>query len=127
MRPSTAPALEAFEHAAEARRKDVHSAARAAALADAREALERALAAVLARLPYCTRRVADLRPGRDGGHVHLAVLHDVALPGWARRCGQTLCGAAPGRPAPDRPVACPACLRQADRHVDAEPAPPELF
>ncbi len=37
-------------------------------------------------------------------------------------------GAAPltGRPAPDRPVSCAACIRLLDRHVEQEPSPPEL-
>lgn len=126
MKPQVGPAREAFERASEARRRDVHGADGAAALTAARAALERALAEVLARVPYRARRVGDLRPGRDGGHVHLAVQHDAALPDWRRVRGQTLCGAPTGRPAPERPVSCAACIRLLDRHVDQEPSPPEL-
>lgn len=126
MRPQVLPAWDEFERASAARRKDVHSAALAAALTAARAALERSLDAVLERVPYRTRRVGDLRPGRDGGHVHLALVEDAAIGDWRRVRGQTLCGAAPGRPAGDRPVTCAACLRLLDRHVDAEPNPPEL-
>ncbi|HEX8359265.1 MAG TPA: hypothetical protein VF613_04130, partial [Longimicrobium sp.] len=81
----------------------------------------------LARVPYRPRRAGDLRPGRGGGHVHLALVEDAAIADWRRVRGQTLCGAAPGRPASDRPVTCAACIRLLDRHVDAEPNPPELF
>jgi hypothetical protein len=126
MKPQAGPALEAFERASEARRRDVHSAAGAAALTTARAELDRALAGVLARVPYRARRVGDLRPGRDGGHVHLAVQHDIALGEWRRARGQTLCGDPTGRPATDRPVTCAACVRLLDRHVDLEPNPPEL-
>jgi hypothetical protein len=126
MKPQAGPAFEEFERASAARRKDLHNAALAGALTDARAALERSLAAVLARVHYRTRRVGDLRPGRDGGHVHLAVVDDAAIGDWRRVRGQTLCGAAPGRPAAERPVTCPACVRLLDRHVDAEPNPPEL-
>ncbi len=126
MRPQTTPVFEEFERAADARRRDVHSTALAAALTEARAALERGLAAVLARVPYRTRRVGDLRPSRTGGHVHLALVDDAAIGDWRRVRGQTVCGAAPGRPASDRPVTCAACIRLLDRHVDAEPNPPEL-
>lgn len=126
MKPQVGPAREAFERASDARRRDVHSAKGAAALTDARAALERELAEVLGRVPYRARRVGDLRPGRDGGRVHLAVQHDAVLPDWRRTRGQTLCGAPTGRPAPDRPVSCAACIRLLDRHVDQEPSPPEL-
>jgi hypothetical protein len=113
MRPQVGPTREAFERASEARRKDVHGAAAAAALTDARAALDRALAEVLGRVAYRARRVGDLRPGRDGGHVHLAVLHDAALPDWSRRHGETLCGAPAGRPAAERPLTCAACIPRA--------------
>jgi hypothetical protein len=126
MRPQVLPAWDEFERASAARRKDLHSAALAGALTAARAALERSLDEVLERVPYRARRVGDLRPGRDGGHVHLALVEDAAIGDWRRVRGQTLCGAAPGRPAGDRPVTCAACLRLLDRHVDAEPNPPEL-
>ncbi|HEX2187696.1 MAG TPA: hypothetical protein VHG51_02300 [Longimicrobiaceae bacterium] len=126
MRPQVRPAWEAFHAASEARRQDVHDPARATALSGARAALDRALVEVLARVPYRTRRVAELRPGRDGGHVHLAVSGDVSIQGWRRAKGQTLCGEPPGRYAGDRPVTCAACLRLLDRHVDQETDPPEL-
>jgi hypothetical protein len=126
MRPQVQPAWDEFERASAARRKDLHSATLAGALTAARAALERSLDAVLERVPYRTRRVGDPRPGRDGGHVHLALVEDAAIGDWRRVRGQTLCGAAPGRPAGDRPVTCAACLRLLDRHVDAEPNPPEL-
>lgn len=126
MPPRVQPAWEAFQAASEARRADVHSAEKAAALVAARDALERSLAEVLGRVPYRTRRVGDLRPGRDGGQVHLAVGAEVSIQGWRRPKGQTLCGAPPGRYAGERPVTCAACLRLLDRHVDQEPDPPEL-
>ena len=126
MRPQTGAAREAFERASEARRRDVHSAAAATALAEARAALDRAVADALAHVPYRARRVGDLRPGRDGGHVHLALQHDVAVGEWRRVRGQTLCGAATGRPAAERPVTCAACIRLLDRHVGQEANPPEL-
>lgn len=126
VRPRAGPAWEAFHAASEARRRDLHDPAKAAALAEARAALDRALAEVLARVPYRTRRVAELRPGRDGGHVHLAVGGDVTVQGWHRAKGQTLCGTPTGRWAGDRPVTCTACLRLLDRHVDLEADPPEL-
>lgn len=126
MRPQVWPAWEAFHAASEARRKDVHDPEKAAALVQARAALDRSLAEVLARVPYRARRVADLHPGRDGGHVHLAVGAEVAVQGWHRHRGQTLCEAPPGRWAGDRPVTCAACLRLLDRHVDLEPDPPQL-
>ncbi|HEX2095146.1 MAG TPA: hypothetical protein VHG28_22290 [Longimicrobiaceae bacterium] len=126
MRPQVWPAWEAFHAASEARRSDMHDPDKAAALVAAREELERSLAAVLARVAYRTRRVGDLRPGRDGGHVHLAVGAEVSLQGWHRARGQTLCGAPPGRYSGDRPVTCAACLRLLDRHVDLEPDPPAL-
>ena len=126
MRPQVGPAREAFERASEARRKDVHGAAAAAALTEALAALDRALAEVLGRVAYRARRVGDLRPGRDGGQVHLAVQHDVALPDWSRRRGETLCGAPTGRPAAERPLTCASCIRVLDRHVDVEAKPPEL-
>ncbi|HEY0038470.1 MAG TPA: hypothetical protein VGB66_17360, partial [Longimicrobium sp.] len=126
MRPQVHPAHEAFERASAARRRDVHGAAAAAALTEARAVLERTLAEVLARVPYRARRVGDLRPGRDGGHVHLALQHDVAVGEWRRTRGQTICGDPTGRPAPERPVTCATCLRLLDRHVDLEPNPPEL-
>jgi hypothetical protein len=119
-------AWEAFRASAEARRRDLHSPDRAAALVRAREALDRAVAEALGRVPYRARRVAELRPGRDGGSVHLAVTGDTRLAGWTRRAGQTLCGEVPGRPAADRPVTCAGCLRQVERHRDAEPDPPQL-
>jgi hypothetical protein len=119
-------ALEAFRAAADARRRDLRSPERADALVGARRALDESLAAALARVPYRTRRVSELRPGRDGGHAHLAAVHEVSLRGWSRRAGQTLCGEIPGRPAPERPVTCAACLRQVERHRDAEPDPPAL-
>ncbi|CAN5742752.1 hypothetical protein BH23GEM5_BH23GEM5_19730 [soil metagenome] len=78
------------------------------------------------RVPYRARKVADLRPRRDGGHVHLAASAEIAIHDWHRARGQTLCGAAPGQYAGDRPVTCTACLRMLDRHVDQEPNPPEL-
>ncbi|HEX8276001.1 MAG TPA: hypothetical protein VF615_25415 [Longimicrobiaceae bacterium] len=120
------PAWEAFQEASEARRRDVHDPEKAAALVRARTALDEALVDVLARVPYRTRRVAELRPGRDGGLVHLAVGGDAAIAGWRRAAGQTLCGTPPGRPAGDRAVGCAACLRLLDRHVDLEMDPPEL-
>lgn len=126
----SSPLMEAWEDfraAGEARRTDLQNPEKAAALVAARGRLDEALRAAQRRVAYRTRHVADLRPGRDGGHVHLALTSDAALPGWTRRAGQTVCGAAPGRPAADRPVTCAACLRQLDRHVDVEPAPPELF
>jgi hypothetical protein len=126
MRSALMQAWEEFHEAMESRRLDLQNPAKAAVLLHAREALDQALAAALERVPYRTRHVADLRPGRDGGHVHLALLEHVSLAGWGRRSGQTVCGAIPGRPAPQRPVTCTACLRQIDRHVDAEPDPPEL-
>lgn len=126
MRPQASPAREAFQAAAEARRKDLHNPRRAAELVAARAALDEQLAAVLARLPYRTRRVGDLRPGRDGGHVHLAVAGAIQIGGWSRARSQTVCGALPGRYAADRPVTCRECLRLADQHVDLEPNPPEL-
>ena len=126
MRPQIWPAWEAFHAAAEERRKHVHDPDKAAALVQARAALDETLAAVLARVPYPTRKVADLRPGRDGGHVHLAANADIKIQGWHRFKGQTLCGEPPGRYAGERPVTCTACLRLLDRHVDREQDPPEL-
>lgn len=126
MRPQVWSAWEAFHAASEARRADVRDPAKAAALTQARAALERALVDALARVPYRTRRVAELRPGRDGGHVHLAVSGDVSVQGWRRAKGQTLCGTPTGRYAGDRPVTCTSCLRLVDRHVDQETDPPEL-
>ncbi len=126
VRPRVGPAWEDFQAASEARRLDVHDAAKAAALAAARTALDEALVDVLARVPYRTKRVAELRPGRDGGQVHLAVNGDAAIAGWHRAAGQTLCGTPPGRFAGDRAVSCAACLRLLDRHVDMELDPPEL-
>lgn len=126
MRPQVWPAWEAFQAASEARRQDVHNPEKAAALVEARAELDRRLAAVLARVPYRTRRVGELRPGRDGGQVHLSANAEVSIQGWRRSKGQTLCGAPPGRYAGERPVTCTACLRLLDRHVDREPDPPEL-
>jgi hypothetical protein len=126
MRPQVWPAWEGFRAASNARQKDMHSPEKASALVEARAELDQALAAVLARVPYRTRKVADRRPGRDGGHVHLAITGDVSVQGWHGHKGQTLCGAAPGRYAGDRAVTCTACLRMLDRHVDLEPDPPEL-
>jgi hypothetical protein len=126
MKPQVWPAWEAFHHASEARRSDVHNAAKAQALVAARAAFDRAMAAIAPRLPYRTRKVGDLRPGRDGGHVHLAVAAEITVQGWHRVRGQTLCGAPPGRPAAERPATCTACLRMLDRHVDLEADPPEL-
>jgi hypothetical protein len=123
------PLMEAwddFRAAAEARRSDLRNPEKAAALVAARARLEEALKSALQRVPYRTRRVGDLRPGRDGGQVHLALAGEVSLQGWRRRAGQTLCGDAPGRPAPDRPVTCGACLRLAERHQGVELDPPEL-
>ena len=125
-RPPLWAAWEAFHAASEARRTDVHDLEKSAALKDAKEALERRVAAALDRVPYRARAVADLRPGRDGGRVHLAVESEIAIGGWTRSAGQTLCGDPAGRPAPRRPVTCAACLRLLDRHVDLEPDPPEL-
>jgi hypothetical protein len=125
-RPQVWPAWEAFHAASEARRTDLHDPDKAAALAQARAALDVRLAEVLARVPYRARRVGELRPGRDGGHVHLSVNSEIAIQGWHRARNQTLCGAPPGRYAGDRPVTCTACLRLLDRHVDLEPDPPEL-
>jgi|GEM_PF-2752503 len=126
MRPQVWPAWEGFQAASEARRKDLHSPEKAAALTRARSELDRAVVDVLARVPYRTRRVAELRPGRDGGDVHLAVTSDIAIQGWSRGKGQTLCGAPSGRYAGDRALTCTACLRLLDRHVDLEVDPPEL-
>lgn len=126
MRPEIWPAWEAFHAAAEARRIHMHDPDKAAALVQARAALDEMLAAVLARVPYSARKVADLRPGRDGGHVHLATSAAIAIQGWHRSKGQTLCGDPAGRYAGDRPVTCTACLRLLDRHVDLEQDPPEL-
>lgn len=126
MRPSVLTSWEAFEAAAEARRRDLHDPTRAAALVEARAAFERTLAEALPRVPYRTRRVGDLRPGRDGGKVHLAVTGAVAIQGFHRVRGQTLCGAPGGRYEGERPVTCAACLRLLDRHVDLEQDPPEL-
>lgn len=126
MRPSVWSAWEQFRDAAEARRKDLHNPAKAAALVAARAALEEKLVDVLARVPYRTRKVGDVRPGRDGGHVHLAVTSDVAIAYFRRGRGQTLCGAAPGRATPERPVTCAACLRTVERHVNLEQDPPRL-
>lgn len=120
------PAWEAFQDASEARRRDVHDPTKAEALTRTRTALDEALVDVLARVPYRTRRVAELRPGRDGGQVHLSVNGDVSIQGWSRAKGQTLCGTPPGRFAGDRAVSCTVCLRLLDRHVDLEPDPPEL-
>jgi len=126
VRPQAWPAWEAFQQASEARRKDVHDPEKAAALARARTALDEALVDVLARVPYRTRRVAELRPARDGGQVHLAVNGDASIQGWSRAAGQTLCGTPPGRFAGDRAVSCASCLRLLDRHVGLELDPPEL-
>lgn len=126
MRPQIWPAWEAFHTASEAWRHGLHDPENAAALVQARDALENSLSVVLARAPYRARKVADLRPRRDGGYVHLAVRAEIAIHDWHRARGQTLCGAPPGRYAGDRPVTCTACLRLLDRHVDQEPNPPEL-
>ncbi|MBV9774278.1 MAG: hypothetical protein JO040_10035 [Gemmatimonadetes bacterium] len=126
MRPSVWKAWEEFEAAAEARRRDQHNPEAAAALVAARAAFERTLAEVAPRVPYRTRRVGDLRPGRDGGKVHLAPTGTVAIQGFRRARGQTLCGAPGGRYEGERPVTCTACLRLLDRHVDLEQDPPEL-
>ena len=119
-------AWEAFHGASEARRSDVHDPVKSAALKDAKDVLEHQVAAALDRVPYRARAVADLRPGRDGGRVHLAVDREIAIGGWSRSVGQALCGEPAGRPAPRRPVTCAACLRLLDRHIDLEPDPPEL-
>jgi hypothetical protein len=126
MRPQVWSAWESFQAASRARQQDMHDAEKAAALVAARADLDEALAAVLTRVPYRTRKVADLRPGRDGGQVHLALTTEISLQGWQGRKGQTLCGAAPGRYAGERAVSCTTCLRTLDRHVDLEPDPPEL-
>lgn len=126
MRPSVWPSWEAFQQAAEARRRDLHDQEKATVLRDARTVFDASLVDVLARVPYRTRKVGDLRPGRDGGHVHLAVTSDVAVDGIRRAAGQTLCGNPGGRPAAERPVTCTACLRLVDRHVNQEQDPPEL-
>lgn len=127
MKPSTREARERFHAAQAARRRDLRSAALAAALVEARAALDQAVAAVAARVPYGVRPVAELRPGRDGGHVHLAVREPVRMGGFHRERGQTLCGEVPGRVAQDRPVSCDACLAVLDRHVDLEQDPPTLL
>lgn len=126
MKPQVWPAWEVFHHASEARRSDLHNPDKAAALVAARAAFDQAVDAVLPRLPYRARKVGDLRPGRDGGHVHLAVGGEITIAGWHRVRGQTLCGVPTGRPAAERPVTCTACLRLVDRHVDLEADPPEL-
>lgn len=126
MRPQIWPAWEAFHAASEIWGHDRHDTGNAAALVQARDALEDSLSAVLARVPYRVRKVADLRPRRDGGHVHLAVSSEIGIDDWYRPKGQTLCAAPPGRYAGERPVTCTACLRWLDRHVDREPNPPEL-
>lgn len=125
-RPQLMPAWDAFHAAAEARRHDVHDPDRAQALVEARGRLDRALVEVAGRVPYRVVKVGDLRPGRGGGHVHLALRDDVAIGGWTGRKGQTLCGAPPGRYAGERAPSCTACIRQLDRHVGLEPNPPEL-
>lgn len=124
--PSALRAWEAFQRAADARARDLHDPARAADVVEARAELERALLDVLGRVPYATRRVGDLRPGRDGGRVHLAVRGAAAIGTWSRAAGQSVCGAPPGRFTGDRPVTCGACLRLLDRQVDMELNPPEL-
>ena len=126
MKPSVWNAWERFRAAGEARNKDLHNPEKAAGLVAARSALEEKLVDVLARVPYRTRKVGDVRPGRDGGHVHLAATSDVTIGDFRRSRGQTLCGAAPGRPSAERPVTCAACLRMVDRHVNLEQDPPEL-
>lgn len=126
MRPTVWKAWEQFQEAGEARGRDLHNPAKAAALIQARSAFEESLVDVLARVSYRTRRVGDLRPGRDGGHVHLATTSDIAVQGFRRSNGQTLCGAAGGRPNQARPITCGACLRVVERHVDLEQDPPEL-
>lgn len=126
MRPTVWSSWEAFQQASAARRRDLHDADKAAALRDARAAFDAALVDVLARVPYRTRKVGELRPERDGGQVHLAVTSDVRVEGLRRARGQTLCGEPGGRPASERPVTCTACLRRVDRHVDREQDPPEL-
>ncbi len=126
MRPQVWPAWEAFHAASESLRHDLYHAGKADALVQARDALEGTLSVVLARVPYRARKVADLRPRRDRGQVHLAVASETAIQDWHRARGQTLCGAPPGRYAGERPVTCTACLRLLDRHVDLEPNPPEL-
>lgn len=126
MRPQVWPAWEAFHGASLAREQDMHNPAKAAALVAARTQLDEALAAVLARVPYRARKVADLRPTRGGGSVHLAVTKEIVLQGWQGRREQTLCGTASGRYAGERPVTCKTCLRMLDRHVDLEADPPEL-
>ncbi|HEV2123123.1 MAG TPA: hypothetical protein VGW38_10160, partial [Chloroflexota bacterium] len=67
MRPQVWPAWESFQAASRAREQDLHDAEKASALVAARAHLDKALAAVLARVPYRTRKVSELRPGRGGG------------------------------------------------------------
>lgn len=127
MKPSTRGARERFHAAQAARRRDFHDPELAAALVEARRELDHAVAQVGARVPYRVRMVEELRPGRGGGHVHLAVKEPVRMGDFRRERGQTLCGAVPGRGAPDRAVTCDACLQLLDRHVDLEQDPPTLF
>lgn len=124
--PSVWPAWEAFRQAAEARRRDLHDAAKAEALREARAAFDAALVDVLALVPYRTRKVGDLRPGRGGGRVHLTPTSAAKVEGTRWREGQTLCGEPAGRAASGRPVTCPACLRLVERHVGREQDAPEL-
>jgi hypothetical protein len=125
-RPWLMPAWEAFHEATEARRTDLHDPEKAAALAAARRRLDAALAEVAARVPYRVHKAGDLRPGRGGGHVHLALREEIAIGDWTGRSGQTLCGAPAGRYAGERALSCTACIRLLDRHVGLEPNPPEL-
>ncbi len=127
MKPSVRPAFYAFREAQEERRRDLHDPAAAETLVRARAEFDAQLAEVLGRVPYGARRIGDHRPGRGGGHVHLAVREAVRIGAFRRERGQTLCEAPPGRAAADRAGSCDACLQQLDRHVDLEQDPPTLL
>ncbi len=72
MRPQIWITWEAFHTASEAWKHGMHDPSKAAALVQARDVLENSLSVVLARVPYRARKVANLRPRRDGGYANVA-------------------------------------------------------
>lgn len=124
-KPTLSAALNEFRAAQDARKRDLRNAGLAADLQLARTRLDERIRAVLGRVPYRTRRVAELPPRRDAP-VHLAVTSEVAMGTFRRAAGETLCGTPGGRWVAAGPVPCHACLQTAEKHVDLEVDPPTL-
>lgn len=111
-------AIERFRTAQKEHARDVHDAARAEALKEARHVLEDEAASLFRRLPF---RVVPATQER-----HFAVREEVILLEGRRVKGQTLCGAPSGRPPYGHPAPCIDCLLVAERYLLEGPPPLEL-